>query len=322
MRSTKEGLKLILITLLSVIILMASTTFVLAETESPVTFNTNGGAILEGKISTYVEGTETTLPTNIVKPGHTFGGWYENSDLTGNAITKIDASATGAKTYYAKWQITFSKMGYKQIAAGMYQTLAIDESGNLWSWGLNNDGQVGNKTNEDVITPVQIKPDTKFVQVVAGNLFCLALDENGNIWSFGANGVAQLGTNGVNNANEPVKIVSETTFKTIVAGSSHGLAIDINNKLWAWGLNSSGQLGNGTTTNSNVPIQIMSDTSFSQIAAGYNSSAAITTEGALYTWGANEEGQLGDGTNESSNTPKNIYTSSNVKRRKLHISNR
>ncbi len=206
-------------------------------------------------------------------------------------------------------QINFNKMGYKEIAAGMYQTLAIDESGNLWSWGLNNNGQLGNGGEVDVNNPVQIKPGTKFTQVSAGNLFCLALDEDGNIWSFGTNGVGQLGVDGITKSNEPVKIASETTFKSISAGSSHGLAIDINNNLWSWGLNSNGQLGNGTNDNSNTPVQIMSDINFTEITAGYNSSAAISTTGALYTWGENSEGQLGDGTNEASSTPKNIETS-------------
>lgn len=239
MRKTKEGLKLIFIIAFSIIILMARMLFVQAETE------------------------------NVIE---------------------------------------FSKMGFKQIEAGMYQTLAIDENGNLWSWGLNNNGQVGNgaETDADVLTPTQIMPGTKFTQVCSGNLFCLALDEDGNIWSFGTNGVGQLGVDGISSSNEPAKIVSETTFTKISAGSSHGLAIDINNKLWAWGLNSSGQLGSGTTNNSNVPVQIMSDIDFKEITTGYNSSAAISTTGALYTWGENSEGQLGNGTNDPVNIPTEI----------------
>lgn len=186
MKNTREVFKLVCIIALSILMLLGNTTFVQANITSTVTFHTNGGTIIEGKISSYTEGVETILPTNVIKAGHTFQGWYENSNLTGDPITKITASDTGDKIYYAKWQAVFSKMGYKEVSAGMYQTLAIDEESNLWSWGLNNNGQVGEgtTTHEDISNPIQIKPGVKFVQIATGNLFCLALDEDGNIWSF------------------------------------------------------------------------------------------------------------------------------------------
>ena len=45
-----------------------------------------------------------TLPTP-TKTGHTFGGWYDNSGLTGTAVTQIATGSTGNKTFWAKWTI-------------------------------------------------------------------------------------------------------------------------------------------------------------------------------------------------------------------------
>lgn len=69
-----------------------------------VTLNTNGGTINSGNVTSYTYGIGATLPTNVTKEGHTFEGWYDNSSFTGTAVTSISTTATGAKTYYAKWE--------------------------------------------------------------------------------------------------------------------------------------------------------------------------------------------------------------------------
>lgn len=81
-----------------------------------VTYNKNSGTIAnESSYTKYTYGTGLTLPTP-TRTGYTFGGWYENSNLTGTAVTSISTTATGAKTYYAKWTaatytVTFNYQG-------------------------------------------------------------------------------------------------------------------------------------------------------------------------------------------------------------------
>lgn len=68
-----------------------------------IVLDTNEGTINKGEITSYTYGTGAMLPTDVTKPGYTFSGWYDNKDLTGNAITSITSSDSGDKTYYAKW---------------------------------------------------------------------------------------------------------------------------------------------------------------------------------------------------------------------------
>ncbi len=68
-----------------------------------VTLNTNGGTINADDVTEYTYGTGATLPTNVTKDGHEFGGWFDNSGLTGDAVTSISNTATGNKEYWAKW---------------------------------------------------------------------------------------------------------------------------------------------------------------------------------------------------------------------------
>ncbi len=69
-----------------------------------VTLNANGGTINPGNnVTSYTYGTGATLPTDVTKSGYMFGGWYDNSSLTGSRVTTIASDATGNKEYWAKW---------------------------------------------------------------------------------------------------------------------------------------------------------------------------------------------------------------------------
>lgn len=74
-----------------------------AVVTSTVSLNANGGTINSGNITEYTEGTGATLPTDVTRDGYTFGGWYDNADLSGEPVTAISADATGDKEYWAKW---------------------------------------------------------------------------------------------------------------------------------------------------------------------------------------------------------------------------
>ena len=72
-----------------------------------VTLHLNGGSLKDGQaeVDSYKSGTEITLPIP-ERAGYKFGGWYESDDFSGSPITKIPATATGNKNYYAKWTIS------------------------------------------------------------------------------------------------------------------------------------------------------------------------------------------------------------------------
>lgn len=86
-----------------------------------VTLNVNGGTINAGDVTEYTYGTGATLPTNVTKDGHEFGGWFDNDGLTGDAVTSISNTATGNKEYWAKWTeksyaVTFNNGGHGTVA--------------------------------------------------------------------------------------------------------------------------------------------------------------------------------------------------------------
>lgn len=65
-----------------------------------VTLVVNGGTC-EG-LTSYTYGVGATLPIP-TRANYTFGGWFTTADFTGTAVTKITATETGTKIFYAKW---------------------------------------------------------------------------------------------------------------------------------------------------------------------------------------------------------------------------
>ena len=68
-----------------------------------ITYVADGGVINGSYPTSYVEGTVTVLPTNVTKPGYTFLGWF-TAYSGGVQVKQIEATETGEKTFYARWQ--------------------------------------------------------------------------------------------------------------------------------------------------------------------------------------------------------------------------
>ncbi len=56
---------------------------------------------------------EMNLSVDIVKLGSRFLGWYDNPEFTGDPITSLDASMTGPRKFYAKWEKIFAVVDYE-----------------------------------------------------------------------------------------------------------------------------------------------------------------------------------------------------------------
>ncbi|MGN0995622.1 MAG: InlB B-repeat-containing protein, partial [Candidatus Ventricola sp.] len=79
---------------------------------TPDTYNltliTNGGTIKSGDLNSYTYGEGATLPTDVTRAGYAFAGWYDNETLTGDPVTAIGTTETGAKEYWAKWVVVLT----------------------------------------------------------------------------------------------------------------------------------------------------------------------------------------------------------------------
>ena len=191
-------------------------------------------------------------------------------------------------------------------------TSAPAMAGQLWAWGENSAGHLGDDTTIHKSSPVQtIAGGTDWISVSGGNQYTAAIKNDGTLWMWGSNQdygmpVGQLGDNtGVNKSSPVQTITGGTNWSKVACGNFHAAAIKTDGTLWTWGRNYSGQVGDDTDVNKPSPVQtIAGGTNWSQVACGQQHTAAIKTDGTLWTWGDNyPAGGLGDNTNVDKSSP-------------------
>jgi alpha-tubulin suppressor-like RCC1 family protein len=174
-------------------------------------------------------------------------GWNQYGQLgDGTNIDKntpVQIMSSGSASVTPGW-----KLGWKH-------TCVIKTNGSLWCWGRNYEGQLGDGTNTDKNTPVQIIP-SGVVAVALGDNHTCAIKQDGSLWCWGWNHYGQLGDGTWTNRNTPVRIMS-SGVSSVALGWAHTCAIKQDGSLWCWGRNDYGQLGDGTYTNKNTPTYIM-----------------------------------------------------------------
>jgi uncharacterized repeat protein (TIGR02543 family) len=216
------------------------------------------------------------------------------------------------------------------ISIGESHSAALTSTGRLFTWGLNSDGQLGNQTIIQSITPVDITSQFNLsvgetiTKISLGSSHSAALTSTGRLFTWGRNADGQLGNNSQTSSNTPVDISSRfTTFNLasddkisfISMGSLISTALSSKGRVFTWGFNGNGQLGNNTTTLSLIPIEITSRFSglasgeiVTSLSASHVHNSALTSLGKVFTWGFNGDGRLGDGTTTQRLTPTNITT--------------
>lgn len=193
------------------------------------------------------------------------------------------------------------------LAASDASSYALDDSGEVWAWGYNGNGQLGIGNFTPQTTPVQVHTSTglpAIVSLAANGSHVLARAANGAVWAWGYNGYGQLGIGSTTQQTRPQPITSGlTSSRFLGTGSDHSLGVANTGDAWAWGDNGTGQLGNNSTTQSTSPTQVFSVSggleNVLQIAGGDWHSLALKEDGTLWAWGNNSQGRLGVGTTPS-----------------------
>ncbi len=190
-------------------------------------------------------------------------------------------------------------------AGGQNHTVLLDAKGNVWTAGLNNNGQLGRKTSSDsdsTFKPVTVGDGVKIKAIAAGIYHTVLLDANGNVWTAGSNNSGQLGRTDSNTSTftQVTNGISGVKITAIAAGYHHTVLLDEDCNVWTAGFNSDGQLGrtdSNTSTFKQVTafddIDDISRVKIKAIAAGGWHTVLLDEDNNVWTAGSNSEGQLG-----------------------------
>ena len=202
----------------------------------------------------------------------------------------------------ANEDITVGFMKNQTLSLGDNYNGVIAKNGSLYMWGNNDEGQLGDGTDENRYTPVKIMDNVASVSL--GTRHSGAITTDGSLYMGGNNDEGQLGDGTGKNKYTPVKIMDNVASVSLGDGYCHCGVITTDGSLYMWGHNDVGQLGDGTTDDQYTPVKVMSNVV--SVSLGVFHSGAITKDGSLYMWGDNNYGQLGDGTTENRDTPVKI----------------
>lgn len=211
----------------------------------------------------------------------------------GGAMTSVGAGGHGGGTETANPQA---------ISAGWHHTCAV-VAGDVWCWGRNDDGQLGDGTSSPAASPVRVAGlTTQQVAVSAGNRHTCSLDVEGDVRCWGYNEFGQLGNGTKTSSLVPVQAAVDTVV-SLSAGENATAAIR-QGSLMLWGKFAHEFIGSNETIYFSAvePGQVLTDVA--HVANAGDHLCYLQTGQGLRCLGVNSDvGQLGDGSFVSGMTP-------------------
>ena len=164
------------------------------------------------------------------------------------------------------------------VAAGESHSVARTATGGALAWGPNDQGQLGNGTDDDSDVPVPVSfPAGATVTAVATGALAnhtLALTSTGQVLAWGSNQDGQLGIGNTVGSDVPVQtdLPSGTTVTAIAAAGLHSLARTAAGQALAWG-----------DPGGEIPVQVPlpANTTVTGVAAGGDHNLAVSSSATV-----------------------------------------
>jgi alpha-tubulin suppressor-like RCC1 family protein len=215
-----------------------------------------------------------------------------------------------------------------QVASGQPGSCALVKSGQIYCWGYNGGGQLGDGSTSGPRTcdgqacspsPVRVRGLDNATNVAMGLESACALVRGGQIYCWGANAQGDLGlgtsdgpqlcAGGSACSASPVPIVGLNDATQVSVGDGYACALHRGGTVSCWGANASGTVGTGLVSGPDPcgitpvafscalrPVPVLSIRGVVAISAGSTAACALLANGHVRCWGANMAGGLGLGT--------------------------
>ena len=210
----------------------------------------------------------------------------------------------------------------QQISAGDHHACVVRQNGNVYCWGLGEDGQLGHGHIENTPIPVVVVGTSGngtldgVTSVSAGTDHTCAL-QNHQVYCWGSGLSGQLGQS--TGLSYPTAIYGSdgvlSEVKQIQSGNAYSCALKFSGEVLCWGNGSHGRLGHGNNVNLNSPTNVLNPDGLGalqhieQISLGSSHACALQESGEALCWGMGLDGRLGNAQNHNSNLPVKVVSS-------------
>lgn len=181
------------------------------------------------------------------------------------------------------------------IAVGGIHTCDVHANVTVRCWGYNADGELGNGTTTDSLTPVAVSSISGATKISAGERHSCAIVTAGAVMCWGLGTSGRLGAGSFSSSTIPVTVSGLSGATEISVGDAHTCVIVAGGAVRCWGEGSLGRLGNDQFSNVGVPATVPGITNAVSISAGSTTTCAALSSGTVKCWGNNDFGALGTG---------------------------
>lgn len=190
------------------------------------------------------------------------------------------------------------------LTAGADHACALETGGEMFCWGSNKAGQLGEgpqlfrplpSPNEHLKEPV--------LTLEAGSAHACAVMKSGIVKCWGHNATWQLGNRGASRSAVPIVVKDVNTAVAVTNGGKHTCALLQGGKVSCWGTNGRGQMGDERREARTRAKEVPKLEGVVMLDAGLHHTCAVRRDKSLWCWGDNRFAQLGDGTRSLKTRP-------------------
>lgn len=173
-----------------------------------------------------------------------------------------------------------------QVECGNEHCCTRTHAGEVWCWGDNTRGQLGDGTTTPRYTPVRVVGLDDVDEIVAGGGHTCARVHDGSVRCWGTNGRGQLGDGTVISRLQPTPVLGLDRVSRLALGLQTSCARRDDFSVRCWGTDLSGQLGDGgDLLVQPQPVVSPQLPAIDYLAAGAAQTSAVDFLGDVWAWG-------------------------------------
>jgi hypothetical protein len=176
---------------------------------------------------------------------------------------------------------------FRTVETNLYHTCGLSyPDSKAYCWGSNSQGELGDGTRTDRLTPVPVTRGLTFRQLAAGGRHTCGVTSDDFLFCWGLNNSGQVGDSSTSFRRiKPALVSRGVHWHQVDAGARHTCAVTTADAAYCWGDGRDGQLGNGKQYLSFWPRKVAGGIAFTRVTAGGTHSCGESRSDLAYCWG-------------------------------------